>query len=295
MNDLRVFMQGGLGNQLFILNAGMIWADRTNKNLLLDTRTLKGHSIDRIYALDQVDFGISFELVHSRKATLFPYAKRLFDLLIKSEQNLRSFFRKYFGYYSESDLLKYRPDLSQRKIKYISGYFQSPTYFERVQIPRPILQNTSDWFRDLSREILEIKPIVLHFRAGDYFKHKDTFGVLGLQYYKDAITSLGQEFDSSEIWIFSDDLTSAKSVFCGFETERIKWIDPPSESRDIESLLLMSLAKTLIISNSTFSWWAGYWASDDSKVICPNKWTLNLKPQPELAMSSWTKIKSHWL
>jgi hypothetical protein len=61
---------------------------------------------------------------------------------------------------------------------------------------------------------------------------------------------------------------------------------------DLEDLYLLSEAKNIIISNSTFGWW-GAWLSD-GEVVAPRKWFselgLQIRTTKDLFPENWTLI-----
>jgi hypothetical protein len=54
---------------------------------------------------------------------------------------------------------------------------------------------------------------------------------------------------------------------------------------------LMSLAPTLIISNSTFSLWAGLLGNQNKNVFYPRPWPLRSGFKPESFPARWTEIE----
>ncbi len=75
-------------------------------------------------------------------------------------------------------------------------------------------------------------------------------------------------FPNEKFLVFSDDQEFAKNYFMGDEYEFDETKDP------IETLTRMSNCRSVIISNSSFSWWAGFLCcpQENYKVVYPSKW-----------------------
>jgi hypothetical protein len=56
----------------------------------------------------------------------------------------------------------------------------------------------------------------------------------------------------------------------------------------------MSMGKFLVISNSTYSWWAGRISSAE-KIIAPNKWFKGINDPKSIYPPNWQKIESSWV
>jgi hypothetical protein len=295
MRKLKIYLQGGLGNQLFILYAGKYWAERSNRTLLIDLRTLKSHKKTRDFALSNFGINKDFEVQDSAKLDAFPYIKRLVDYAVSNFKFIRKLSQNFCGYYLESDVRIDMNNSSVSKMRFLTGYFQSLSYLQNSRNDKPKLKNPTDWFCETKKAIYSERPIIIHYRAGDYFNHKDSFGVLDSKYYLESIESLKAELRLRDIWVFSDDIERAQAQLTGLSGRQITWVSPPTNSPDVESLLLMSYGAALIMSNSTFSWWAAYWADSPAEIICPEQWTKNNEFNPDFILPSWTKIRSDWI
>ena len=99
---------------------------------------------------------------------------------------------------------------------------------------------------------------------------------------------------SDEIWIVTDSPEETHNEFKKFSKKTIV-LDPPSNSDPVESMILMSKAKSIAISNSTFSWWAAKLSAPDSNVYAPAKWFQNRPDPTDLIPESWRKVESDWV
>jgi hypothetical protein len=62
----------------------------------------------------------------------------------------------------------------------------------------------------------------------------------------------------------------------------------------MESLLLMSMGKAIIIGNSTFSFWAGQMADRAETIIAPLTWFKGMADPDDLIPLNWTRVPSKW-
>lgn len=143
-----------------------------------------------------------------------------------------------------------------------SSYLQSYKYFEHN---RDLILNTFKMTEGES-EYLNTKYnpqdfVAVHIRRGDYLKVENFHTNLSkTSYYQQAM----DKFPNESFLIFSDDPSWAEDKFpeCTIVREE-----------DYLELHLMSLCKSLIIANSTFSWW-GAWLNNNplKRVIAPRNW-----------------------
>lgn len=107
--------------------------------------------------------------------------------------------------------------------------------------------------------------IAMHVRRGDYVKFPDHHPMLPLEYYKEC---LGRVPDDIELHIFTDSVEWCEEHF----PEAVVINGPQSDDTDDVQMQIMSEYKYLIISNSSFSWWAAYLASGETEVYAPKTW-----------------------
>jgi hypothetical protein len=147
----------------------------------------------------------------------------------------------------------------------------------------------------MEKLVKEERPIIIHIRRGDYLQYVNTIGVLTLSYYQQALELISQDTES-KYWIFSDCLETSNdfALFANLPREDTRIINPPKKSTDSESLRLMSLGRAIVISNSTFSWWAARFSDRDAEVVAPATWYRNLESPKDFHLSNWKVSPSIW-
>jgi hypothetical protein len=118
-----------------------------------------------------------------------------------------------------------------------------------------------------------------------------------VSYYEAAIQELksrGVTWDA--VWIFTDDVQFTQKEFRDFSAVNPNSviIEPPSDSHSFESLLLMSKCSSLVIANSTYSWWAATLGNTDKITVCPEKWFVKMEDPEDLYPDSWIQVPSLW-
>jgi hypothetical protein len=94
------------------------------------------------------------------------------------------------------------------------------------------------------------------------------------------------------VFIFSDD---AQPMLNGFEKYKTILTTDLMVGHPVESLALMSKFKNIVISNSTFSWWAASLGRVDKNIVCPKPWYRSMKSPEDLIPNDWIKIESSWV
>jgi hypothetical protein len=143
-------------------------------------------------------------------------------------------------------------------------------------------------FQSLSNK----RNLVIHVRLSDYL-NEPKIGCLSRYYFKESINRIGFQPDS--IFLFSDNEEMAEAEIREVTTVPTEVI-PTENLSSAETLLLMSKASNLIISNSSFSWWAATIAKTlgDATIVAPNKWFAQ-QPDPNLLIpGGWKRSNATW-
>lgn len=142
----------------------------------------------------------------------------------------------------------------------------------------------------LMKEMGDRNSVALHVRRGDYLNEANInlFGkVCTLTYFEKAIRIIKDEVDSPHFYVFSNDLDWVKQ---NLSLESVTYVDHNRGRNSWRDMLLMSVCKHNIISNSSFSWWGG-WLNRNAghKVISPAKF-LNNDTLSDVYPDRWIKI-----
>lgn len=282
---MRVTLRGGLGNQLFQWATGYSLAKRLGTKLFLHANRIEkiaNREIDdRVYELGY--FGL--EVSHLDEV-LHPFRGIINSTLRISGKNRLSTVFKERSFQFEPELLSLRHPVT------LSGYFQSWRYFEEdfYEI-RQILVPTLSHQEHLNSIIAAMPSsdwIGIHIRRGDYLRI-GTMSVLGSAYFKHATNALEESFPNVPRVVFSDDIESAREVFPGGHL----YLGPGEVPSAGDSLMLLSMSRALVCSNSSFSWWAAFLNPDrHEKVIFPNTWFTHAEMKwDDLLLPEWLRAK----
>jgi hypothetical protein len=274
-------LQGGLGNQLFILAATWEQANRLNCGFEIDTQLYDG-SYDRSIEIDLVDFPGKLGLVNSGSPrTLLP------QLL----QNRLPNVYKESSFQFEERINSITPGTT------LVGYFQSERYFPTIG------KQLADSIADASlrgehagrvESFNDRSFIALHVRRGDYVSNPEAtavHGVTSINFFRKSLELASLLYPGLEVIVFSDSPKEVKEEFAELSDLVFEPALEPLSS--LETLRVMSLAKCLIISNSTFSWWAAWLNNilgDQAHVIAPRPWFENDNNTNDLLPSHWITL-----
>jgi hypothetical protein len=201
-----------------------------------------------------------------------------------------------------SSVVGYDPELERLGAPVtIIGYFQTWRYFKTLKnsglTPELKMKSNTDWSREMEQLILSQGKILgIHIRRGDYLLNPK-IGVLSVDYYKAALgmlTSRGVNWD--KVWVFSDDTLAAREELQGLfpDLGAVQFIEPPAESHSFESILLMSKISSLVIANSTFSWWGAALGVSSRQIVCPDEWFASMDDPTDLCPPEWIRVTSSW-
>ena len=159
-----------------------------------------------------------------------------------------------------------------QKNVFLDGYFQSTCFFENsielIKTKIKIKEKYVDKFQSkYGKTYSENKILAIHYRLGDYVNWgNESLGgkdmTLPISYFKNALNEI-TDLESYKIHIISDEIDKVKEKFCFLKSAYYF-----SENEIVDFQLLMH-AHTLIISNSTFAWWAAFLSTNVKQVLAP--------------------------
>lgn len=181
----------------------------------------------------------------------------------------------------------------------VEGYFQTFKYFRTLVQSQDFqftLRSPSHWFQSMCKIAERQRPTVIHVRRGDYSDQRaqQVFGLLDKQYFIDAISLIrSRELKPSEIWVFSDSISEVRAELGPYIPEAL-FVETPKNVHAAEVLLLMGEAGSLVISNSTFGYWAGLVSKTAQLVVAPTKWFKGQEDPEQLVPPEWDRVASQW-
>ena len=245
MNPLVISLNGGLGNQLFMLFSGISKAKDEKRDYLIYLEENKRH-----YYFNN-------------------FLKVLYDKVVNYNNiklHIQNVYNEPNFYYNEIP----------NNVDLIKGYYQSYKYFDdnkQTIIDDLNIRNIQDYYKlNLS------KSIALHFRLGDYIELQHHHRVLSFVYYIKAIQYLQQNLHDFDDYIFvifgekaNDDIINDYIMAINFNLNKpinyIKIYKRYQDTKDYEEFLYMSSCQHFITANSTFSWFAAYLSNNDNKIV----------------------------
>lgn len=262
MNSVcRVWLRGGLGNQLASLCAGFVASRRTQgskpSTLILDASVVDGSCDEsRKYQLHNFILSDAAQRVCIRE--YIPpneFARSLNSGMRKGLRTIQKFgISRELGVWHPQkkfeSLLKHP--------RYIDGHFENTQIVLEamdlgLSFPLPLRQPSPE-FQALDPPSSDY--IGVHVRLGDFREWRGGEWILESSYYSDAIQALGENPRTAKICLFSDDSLAAQEILAQAGV-RLENIHVPSLSLPAEVLVHFSKFDRKVLSHSTFSWWAG--------------------------------------
>ena len=300
-------LNGGLGNQLFQISA--LFAG--GKGHQLGVEVSLGFDKHATYMGESLS-GILFpsELIQVRQKRLLLIKKLLSNYLLahgpaptKRSRRILKFVTKqalssllYFEdktkyiIITEADITKYLSTPNENY--FLIGYFQTSRWFKesfaREQF-KEIEFRVSPEVASFASRILKQGVKGLHFRIGDYVMEKDPYGVLPNDYYAAALLEL--KLKTGGAVLFSDTPNEA-SLRLHIDLNLVHEL-PPITRNAAETLYLMSHCKSLIIANSSLSWFAaqiGALKGVTKEVVAPSPWFRLLSVENDLLEDNWRTV-----
>lgn len=284
---VTVRLKGGVGNQLFIYFAGAYLARRLNFTLELDLTELKMAKQSRDFALTKFNLPFPFETKTSLMRVL-PHN------LGRVARGLRFILEKLRGVKVITPKSIAYVDLDKISTSVVlDGYFQSYRYFKYLLCDNPNSEILVRSDNKLVDDLVELSQnaIVVHVRRGDFLNLRNSVGVLSKTYYLNAIRVAKVLHPDTRIILLGDDLEYLSLLSNNFKDTLVPELDNQIELQNI--LRIISSAKCIVSSNSTFSWW-GSFLSENSTLIFPKQWHRNMENPDIYFNPSIILLDSDW-
>lgn len=289
------YLQGGFGNQLFILAAAWEQADRLGCPLYVDTsRFLAGDPLERaketprsyeLAAIGHPGILIGEDSPWYRNSPRRPAPIRV---PFRGAHRLSVFRQPTLGYHPEVDDVK--PGTT------LLGYFQSWRYFDRVSDSLAAALGSADLTEAERRGIAAAgaePSITAHVRRGDYLTPAAALhhGIAGADYFRRGLSLLRELRPSLPVRVYSDSPDIVRAELAGLE--RLEFVDDTDSLGSLATVLAMSSGVAFAMSNSSFSWWAAWLMSRrdaNAPVVAPRPWQADGQSGHDQLLPDWLTL-----
>lgn len=237
---------GRLGNQLFQFYFFQ-YVKAVNKRKLVIIPN-PGHA----YLYKYFDLG-KYNYIGSKPYKYLTYALYKFGMLRKEV------------YIQNNEVPK--PFTAQNGTMY-HGFHQTEWYLKNT--PNPVMAKIKkQYVKAFNQKYGAIfsseKTIVVHIRRTDYLTYGKRDISLPIEHFKRQLAAI-KDADDHRVFFCSDDMEFVRQHF----EQKSNYIF--SQDSEIMDFQLLMNADTVIISNSTFAWWAAYMCPKQNTVIAPKNW-----------------------
>lgn len=274
---IYVYLQGGLGNQLFQIFTTIAYS-------------LK-HKIPFKLPSKKNDLTSPYGSIYKRPLYFENFLSKLKPFLCSNFEH-KVLYRERDHSYTKIPV--YKDNIL------LYGYFQSYKYFDEyknsilkfidIKTSKTIIKKNQNWNNTIS----------IHFRIGDYIHKTSAHPILSMEYYIKSLRHIIEKtnkddwrviyfFEKKDIEQVSSNIAILKEKFPSLIFQK-----PFENLQDWEEMLSMSCCTHNIIANSTFSWWGAYLNENNDKIVCyPSVWfgqMLSNHCTKDLFLNDWKKI-----
>ena len=254
---VKVFLYGGLGNQIFQF----------------------GIALNTFLLGNQKSFMLDFYLEDKFKVTHPSLLDSLFSLeklnIVKVKKfNFIGFLRlpkllsgKFFTYFFVNDKnVKNSSSFNQSKNVIFDGYFQESLDQYKFEEIRNSLKKFLN--KDLLQKNLIDKKVLIHVRGKDFLNSPHS-SICNKDYYIESINRISKKTALKKFCIVTDDVIYAKRLFSELNKFKFEFI---SSENPLNDFFKIASFKYRILSNSTFCLWASELANNpkDGFIIGPS-------------------------
>jgi hypothetical protein len=232
----------GLGNQLFMVAAGLVMRDESGRPLVITSGGTPSNPHSKHDYTKSIFRGVSTIDAVPEDAVQKGVGKGAFTAWETSE----------FCASDDSGHI------------IINGHCQyGPPLFRHVDMLVSYFKN------NLSHAQLPPNRAGVHIRRGDYLQYQDMFPIVPISYYREAMRLVSDRHPSVHFMVFSND-----TEWCRAQPE-FACCTVVEEADELKSLAMMTACTTAFVcANSTFSWWGAFLGAHAAggTVVAPKLW-----------------------
>lgn len=286
--ETYILVDGGLGNQLFQYSFGTAVSELTQDvKVHLDDTMFRLRRKDRSFLLSHLLGGFDVKAAPRWTVPVLYLKKRFAVRLLRS----LGFVADPVESFEEAT----QAILSNRR-SYVHGYWQAAALAAQA-LPRlrEVLLSRYGAAVEaccMANDVDLERDAALHIRRGDYLASRHTrmiYYTCTESYYLSALAELKKTSGIRKVQIFSDDIEWCRRVFRGEEYSYVTFAGDL-----LTEFALLASFRNIVISNSTFSWWAAFCnLHKDKHVIAPEVWQRGLHTRDtQLFVPGWRYVNN---
>jgi putative glycosyltransferase len=287
-----IFLQAGLGNQLYMLayanylkeegytNIKMI--SLPQKNNQGDTKDRKKRSL--LTELPKM-LGIKFQYLPHRYVYSFllrlpklPLYKILWSKIVKLDLE------------PAKEWAVFHPIAAEALFNIHIGYYQTCQYISE-KFKQQVRDAIINMVPNNTTYTINKNDVAVHIRRGDFFTNgnENIYSRIEVPYYLKALALLSNKIKIEKVYIFSDDFkTIGEDINKICELYNIELV---KEQSVLEDFAMLQKFSNFAIGNSTFAWWGAMLAKSTNVIVPKTPWKIEMKdmtPYPE----NWILIEN---
>ena len=272
-------LAGGLGNQIFQLCAALALQHDAKEPIILGSQALKHYDSVRDLELRKF-FRLPPEITNESESGAFGSLQRVLN---------RSRAGRWLPFAGVNDRNFRRVQLANDaclRFRYLDGYFQTCWHaplFERARatLESLLVQHPTQ---------KEAADCAVHIRGGDFLLTSHA-KIADADFYRRALLLLAQRMSLGSIDVVTDDLVHASRLVGHIKVSLpdVQFNLPTERTNMAQDFERLRCARSRVIGNSTFSWWAAALDSKRAFTVSPTHWLPEVKKDSllswELALS----------